>query len=166
MGAWRINRGRYGALPLDGLALGFVAHWPGALHEGNGTLALFFEQKANPKQREGLMRIATGQEGGMPFEIIAKTISKLLDPHYVSFDFKIDGQNSSVKMGNQVSLAFEPIKNPVSGDPEGIRVEHESGFLFKWAHVVSAKEGRASAGELNFNYPNKAGFVTQVKYAN
>jgi len=54
----------------------------------------------------------------------------------------------------------------VSGDPESIRVEHESGFLFKWAHVVSAKEGRAQVGELNFNYPNKAGFVTQVKYSN
>src|SRR3989454_733003 len=79
MGAWRINRGRHSDLSLDGLALGFVAHWPGALHEGNGTLALFFEQKANPQQREALMRIATGQEGGMPFEIIAKTISKLLE---------------------------------------------------------------------------------------
>src|SRR6266487_4395662 len=65
MGAWRINRGRHGDLALDGLALGFVAHWPGALHEGNGTLALFFEQKSNPKQREALMRIATGQEVGI-----------------------------------------------------------------------------------------------------
>jgi hypothetical protein len=166
MGAWRINRGRHGDLLLDGLALGFVAHWPGALHEGNGTLALFFEQKANPKQREALMRIATGQEGGMPFEIIVKTISKLLDPQYVAFDFKIDGPNSGVRMGQAVSLAFEPIKNPVSGDPEAIRVEHESGFLFKWAHVVSAKEGRAQVGELNFDHPNKAGFVTQVKYGN
>jgi len=166
MGAWRINRGRHGDLSLDGLALGFVAHWPGALHEGNGTLALFFEQKANPQQREALMRIATGQEGGMPFEIIAKTISKLLEPQYVAFDFKIDGLNSGVRMGPAVTLAFEPIKNPVSGDPESIRVEHESGFLFKWAHVVSAKEGRARVGELNFNYPNKAGFVTQVKYSN
>ena len=33
MGAWRITRGRYAELALDGLALGFVAHWPGALHE-------------------------------------------------------------------------------------------------------------------------------------
>ena len=166
MGAWRINRGRYGKLSLDGLALGFVAHWPGALHEGNGTLALFIEQKADPKQREALMKIATGQEGGMPFEIIAKTISKLLDPQYVTFDFKIKDKNSSVRLGDNVSLAFEPIKNPVSGDPEAIRVEHASGFLFKWAHVVSAKEGRARIGELNFNYPNKAGFVTKVKYGN
>ena len=166
MGAWRINRGQYGDLPLDGLALGFVAHWPGALHEGNGTLALLFEQKANPKQREALMRIATGQEGGLPFEIIAKTISKLLDPQYVAFDFKINGTNSGVRMGPAVTLTFEPIKNPVTGDLESIRVEHETGFLFKWAHVVSAKDGRARAGDLNFDYPNKAGFVTQVKYSN
>ena len=166
MGAWRINRGRYGDLSLDGLAIGFAAHWPGALHEGNGTLALFIEQKADAKQRGALMRIATGQDGGMPFEIIAKTISKLLDPQYVAFEFKINGQNSGVRMGNAVSLAFEAIKNPVSGDPETIRVDHASGFLFKLAEVVSAKEGRATVGPLNFNYPNKAGFVAQVKYGN
>src|SRR6266850_6313315 len=68
MGAWHIRRGRYGAVKLDGLGFGFAAHWPGALHEGNGTAQLFFDEKADPVQREALLRIASGQAGGMPFE--------------------------------------------------------------------------------------------------
>ena len=69
-------------------------------------------------------------------------------------------------MGETASLAFEPIKNPVTGDPEGIRVVHESGFFFKEAEVVSAKEMISTFGELNFSWPNKAGFVAKIHYGN
>jgi hypothetical protein len=42
----------------------------------------------------------------------------------------------------------------------------ETGFVFKSADAVSARECRVSAGELNFSHPNKCGFVTRVKYGN
>jgi hypothetical protein len=166
MGAWTINRGRYGDLSLDGLAFGFAAHWPKAIHEGNGTVCLFFDEKASPQQRDALMKIASGQAGGLPFEILAGTFSKILEPQYVPFQFRLDGKNSSVKIGNAVSVALEPIKNPVTGEPESVRVEHATGFVFKAAECVSAKECRISAGELNFSWPNKAAFVTKIKYGN
>ena len=55
---------------------------------------------------------------------------------------------------------------PTPGYCEDIRVEHGTGFIFKGADAVSAKECRASAGELTFSYPDKCGFVTQIKYGN
>jgi len=59
-----INRGRYGDVSLDGLAMGFAAIWPKAIHEGNGTVCLFFDERANPQQRGGPEKIASGQDGG------------------------------------------------------------------------------------------------------
>jgi len=166
MGAWKINHGRYGDLSLDGLGFGFAAHWPKAIHEGNGTVCLFFDERANPQQREALLNIASGKEGGLPFEIIVTTFSKILEPQFVPFRFHLDGKNSSVKIGNAVSVAMESIKNPVTGEPESVRVEHGTGFIFKDAECVSAKEFRVSAGELNFSWPNKAAFITKIKYGN
>ena len=163
---WRINRGRYGDVSLDGLGLGAVAHAPGALHEGNLTLAVFIDERASEQQRDALLQIASGQQGGMPFEIIAQLVSNLLPPQFVPFQFNIAGRDSSVRMGDGVSIAFEPIKNPVTGEPEGVRIEHETGFIFKGAEVVSARECQSSLAELNFSYPNKSGFVTQVTYGN
>jgi hypothetical protein len=74
----------------------------------------------------------------MPFEIIAALVSKLSGPHFVPFQFNIRGKNSSAKIGDVAAMGFEPVKNPVTGEPEGIRVVHETGFLFKDADVVSA----------------------------
>ena len=46
-GAYRINRGSYGGVSLDGLGLGIALHSPAALHLGNVTLALFVDEKAS-----------------------------------------------------------------------------------------------------------------------
>src|SRR5262249_2366092 len=121
IGAWRINRGSYGDVLLDGLGLGFAARWPKAIHEGNGTACIFVDERANPKQREALLAIASGQAGGMPFEIIVTTFSKVLDPQFVPFQFDINGRNSSFRVGSIMSAAMEPIKNPVTGEPESVR---------------------------------------------
>ena len=162
VGAWRINQGRYGDVVLNGLGLGFAIHTPEAMHKGNGTGVIFFDEKATPPQRDALLTIATGQAGGMPFEIIAMIIKKLLPPQYVPFYFDFKGRNSTVKIGNLVTIAMEPVKNPVSGEPEQIRVEHGTGFIFKSAEVVSAKACQSNVdGEkaLVFSWPDKAGFV-------
>lgn len=166
MGTWHINKGSYGDVPLDGLSIAFSARWPEAIHLGNGTATVFIDEKANDEQRDALVQIASGQAGGMPFEVIAQTLTEV-DVQYAPFEVNINGLNSSAKIGDAVSMAFEPVKNPVSGDEEQIRIEHGTGFLFKGADVVSNKECVSKLdGVLNFSWPDKAGFVTQIKYAN
>lgn len=166
MGAWRINRGSFGDVILDGLGFAFAARWPKAIHEGNGTVQLFFDERANPQQRDALLQIASGQQGGLPFEIIVTTFSKIQEPMFVPLQFNLNGRNSSVRVGSSMDVATEPIKNPVTGEAESVSIDHGTGFIFQKAECVSARELRVSAGELNFSWPNKAAFVTQIKYNN
>ncbi len=166
IGAWRITTGSYGEVKLDGLGVAFAAHWPKAIHEGNGTCGLIFDERATPPQRMALLQICSGQAGGMPFEILVTTFSKILDPQYAAFKFNFNGRNSSVQVGNIMNLAVEPIKNPVTGEPESVRIEHSTGFIFKDAECVSAAKMDVKAGELIFSWPNKAAFVTKIKYGN
>lgn len=165
-GAWRIIKGHYGDVALDGLAVAFAAHWPKAIHEGNGTLALFIDERANAPQREAILTICSGQAGGLPFEILATTFSKVLDPIFAPIHFHLDGRDSSVRIGDALNVALEPIKNPVTKEPESVRIEHATGFIFKSAEAVSGKECRVNVPGLSFSWPDKAGFVTQVSYGN
>ncbi|EDY18157.1 protein of unknown function DUF1326 [Chthoniobacter flavus Ellin428] len=165
-GAWRIIQGHFGDVQLDGITVGFAAHWPNAIHEGNGTLVVLIDERANAKQREALLTICSGQAGGLPFEILATTISKVLDPIFAPVDFQLNGRESSVRIGNALAVAMEPIKNPVTGEPESVRVEHATGFIFKSAEATSGKECRINAPGLQFSWPDKAAFVTRVNYGN
>ncbi len=166
MGVWRIEQGKYNGLSLAGTGLGFAAKWPGAIHEGNGTVVLFVDEKASPEQREALLAIGSGEAGGLPFEILATTFTTLLEPRFVPFDFRLDGLQSSVNLGDDLRIALEPIKNPVTGEPEKVAVDHGTGFIFKTAECASAREGAVHVKEMEFSYPNKAGFVARIHYHN
>ena len=166
MGAWRIERGDYDGVKLDGLGLGFAAKWPGAIHEGNGTVCLIIDEKASAEQREAMIAIGSGQAGGLPFEILATTFSNLLEPQFEAFDFKIDGVNSSVRVGDRFRIALEPIKNPVTREPEQVAVNHGTGFIFKTAEATSAREGSVNYDRMKFSYPDKAGFISRIRYSN
>ena len=167
IGVWKIQRGKYDELQLDGLGLGFAATWPKAIHEGNGTVCLFVDERASAEQREALLAIGSGEAGGLPFEILATTFTTLLEPQFVPFDVKINGLESSARLGdNNLRIALESIKNPVTGDHEQVTVNHGTGFIFKTAECASAREGSVAVDRMSFSYPNKAGFVAQIHYGN
>lgn len=166
VGVWKIREGFHGETKLDGLAIAFAARWPKAIHEGNGTLALFIDAKASPEQRDALLNICMGKAGGLPFEILAATISKALDPFFVPIEVQLNGRNSRAQLGNHLRLALEPIKNPVTGEPEDVRVDHGTGFVFKQAECTAGKECAVNVPGLSFSWPNKAGFVSTVNYRN
>ena len=52
-----INKGFYGDLRLDGLKAAFTAKWPGAIHQGNGTMQRVIDPAASPAQRAALQSI-------------------------------------------------------------------------------------------------------------
>ena len=102
----------------------------------------------------------------MPFEILATTFSRVLDPIFAPIEFELNGRNSSVRVGEALDIVLEPIKNPVTGEPESVRIEHATGFIFKSAEAVSGKACRVNVPGLSFSWPDKAAFVTRVNYGN
>ena len=141
-------------------------HWPKAIHLGGGTVTVFVDERANEEQRRALENIALGKLGGLPFEILATTFSAVQETRFIPFEFLLAGRNSAARIGDSVAFDLEPVKNPVTGEPEFVRIEHATGFIFRGAEVVSARELRVSAGTINFQYSDKAGFVTEVHYQN
>lgn len=165
-GAWRIKQGSYGDLTLDGLSLGFVARWPQAIHQGNGTVCPFVDERATAEQRDALLQILSGQAGGIPFAVLATTFSSMQDPRFVAFGYAGEGNTSQVRLGELAEMRFGPIRNPVTGEAEGVRIEHATGFIFKSAEVLNAVECESRVPGIPFSWPEKAGFVTTVEYHN
>jgi hypothetical protein len=166
MGAYRINAGRFGDVSMDGLGMAFAIKFPGPMHKGNGSVQWFIDEKASPQQRQALSTILSGSVGGMPFELFGMIFSKTFDPIYAPVKFNLNGLHSSVQVGDALKVQMEPIKNPVTGENESIRIEHGTGFIFKAADCVSAKQNELKSPQMSFSYPDKAGFVTRVKYGN
>src|SRR5207237_1234757 len=65
--AMNVKEGNFDGVKLDGVKWAATVHWPGALHEGNGTLEAFIDEGTSAQQRDALIKILTGQSGGTLF---------------------------------------------------------------------------------------------------
>ena len=88
----RIESGHFENIDLSGLHWAAVYHWPGALHEGNGTMQPVIDERADEKQRAALLTILSGleQNDGTFLHIVSMIVTEVLEPQFVPMEFEFD----------------------------------------------------------------------------
>src|SRR5579884_2145771 len=71
--AFHVMEGEKDGVDLTGAKVWGSVQWPGAIHEGNGKLVVFVD--AREEQRGPLVDILTAKDPGLPWEILAATMS-------------------------------------------------------------------------------------------
>ena len=161
----RIQEGNLDGVKLDGLKWLAVVHWPGALHEGNGTVDVYIDQKANPSQRDALVRILTGREGGALFEIFAQIVTTIHGPHFVDiqFDFDLKKRKAKVSVPGQFETESVPLTVPATGDEQRVIVRMPEGFEYKEMEVAQAKTLK-STGAIKFDWKGTHASLALVEH--
>jgi hypothetical protein len=141
--AIEIDAGHHGATRLDGLRIAAIFKWPGPIHEGNGEAIAFVDEKADPKQREALLKIMTGQDTdpfATMFAVYATTVSKMADPVFISIDFEVDvdRRRGRISVKDYIDTVGEPIRNPVTGAESRAQIVLPEGFEYTVAEIGSA----------------------------
>jgi hypothetical protein len=91
-----VKRGHYGQVSLDNLPVAVVGYIPGPLVEGNWTVGLIIDERANAEQRDALTSILTGKAGG-PMERFSPLVGGVetgaiqLEKTGMKFSFSIPG---------------------------------------------------------------------------
>jgi hypothetical protein len=129
--ASNIEQGHYGNVPLDGLNFVMALTTPGVMREGNATVALYIDERANPQQREALAAIASGQEGGAPAAVgEAVPITNFLGVKYVPITFRKEGHQRGVSVPNIIDFNVEGLTGANRDDVQ---------WLDNVAHPVSTR---------------------------
>ncbi|RTE89984.1 MULTISPECIES: DUF1326 domain-containing protein [Bradyrhizobium] len=138
----RIAKGHFGATRLDGLCFAITVDFPGALHEGNGTIQPIIDERATAEQRQALFEVFSGKHSaeGTLFQIVSMIVTKIHDPVFAPFEFSFDkdGRVAKLVAKGVLETDVEPIKNPVTGQSHRIQVVMPEGFEHRAAEVASA----------------------------
>jgi hypothetical protein len=152
--AMRIDKGQVGKTRLDGLAWGFLVWWPGAVHEGNGKMQVFGEERATPEQRKALESIATGKisEEGTYFQIFSAMAPNLQPSVWkpVTFQLDIEKRTGKLEVKGLVDTKIEPIRNPMTQQEHRVSVNLPNGFEYKKAEYASGTTKATGPIPLNF----------------
>jgi hypothetical protein len=138
-----IDEGRHGDTRLDGLKIGAVFKWPGAIHEGNGEALAFVDERANDAQRDALLKIMTGQDTdpfATMFAVYASTVTKMNEPVFTAIEFEVDpdARRARLSIPGYVETVGEPIRNKVSGEESRAQIVLPDGFEYAVADIGSA----------------------------
>lgn len=140
--AMRIDHGYFNETILDGLIWVATFAWPGAIHQGNRRCQVFIEQRASAAQRQALLTILSGAEtdpGATVFQVFSSTISEMYEPQFVAIELQVDvaSRLATVRIPGVLEATGEPIRNPVSGEAQRVRLVLPDGFEFNEAEMAS-----------------------------
>ena len=139
---FKIEKGFYGEVQLDGLTAGMTAKWPGPIHEGNGERQIIIDVKASPEQRKALETILSGGDTE-DMATIQWVINAMTSTHHktlyksVQVEGDILARNGRVVADEVFEVVAEPIKNPVTGEAHRVRIDQPNGFEFTIAEMAS-----------------------------
>lgn len=139
---YQIDEGHFGNVKLHGLRAAALYAWPGPVHEGNGTMQLIIDERADAGQREALLRIMTGEdteEMATVWWVYAAMCPTKLEPLFTPIDFEVDvdGRRARLVVPGVVEARGEPIRNPVTGAEHRARIDMPDGFEYRLAEVGS-----------------------------
>ncbi len=138
-----IDQGHYGEAKLDGLSIAAIFKWPGPIHEGNGEVIAFVDERADAAQRDGLLKIMTGQDTApfaTMFAVFASTIVTMHDPVFPAIELFIDvsARRGKLVVPGFIEMMGRPIRNPVTGEDHRAQIVMPEGFEYEIAEIGSA----------------------------
>ena len=165
--AMRIDEGYFGDVRLDGLLFAARYSWPGAVHEGHGTVQGIIDARATDEQRAALFKILGGeeQEPTTVFSIYGSTMETELEPIFATIDFECDFKSAtgSFTVPNVMQIDLSPIKNPVTGADHRAQIHLQTAFEFKIGEMASA-DIRSHDEILGMEWEKVFGVLCHVAY--
>jgi hypothetical protein len=116
-----------------------------AIHEGDGTMRVYIDERGLAEQREALAEITYGRAGGSGcFPIFASTMCHLLDPQFVPVQIRVEGKRGSFSVPNVLEVQLAPHVDSVSGEEHEVQISLPKGF-----HLAGGKRGQDRGDENN-----------------
>jgi hypothetical protein len=167
--AMEIDEGHYGDVKLDGLRMGGIFQWPGAVHEGRGKCQPFVDVRADDKQRDALLKIMSGQDTApmaTVFAVFFSTLDTVFDPVIAPIDFAVDvdARRGRYVVPGLVESIGEPIRNLVTGAETRARIDLPDGFEYEIAEIGSGST--RTQGNVVLNLTNSYGQFARLHLNN
>ncbi|MCR9111089.1 MAG: DUF1326 domain-containing protein [Rhodobacteraceae bacterium] len=153
---YQIDKGYFGDVDLAGLKAAHVYKWPGAVHEGNGTMQTIIDESATPEQRNALEKILTGQET----EEMATVwwVYNAMSPNKketlfkpISVEIDAEARTGHIMVPDVFETTAGPLINPVTGAEHRARMNLPHGFEYRIAEVGKATTTTSGAIALTEN---------------
>ena len=138
----QIEKGQKDGVRLDGLAFAVVVSSPGPMADGDMTVGLIVDERADQQQTDAIAAISTGAAGG-PMAVLAPLVGRVAGVEKRPIRFDSQGMTFVFKAGELVEQACEGVAS--MADPN-VPI-----YLDNTGHPANAKLALAKATRSSFH---------------
>lgn len=160
---FHIDGGRYGDLSLDGLNVAMAVRTPGPMADGDWTVALYVDERANQAQRDALQAIFAGGAGG-PMGNFAPLISKVLGIAAVPINWRAEDRRRSIEIPGRMQMGVTAAPGLVPDDAIWARNAHP--FASEVAMAVGTEASTWADYGLRWDNSGKNGHYAPIDWTN
>jgi hypothetical protein len=160
---FQVLEGERDGVDLSGAKVVGSVKWPGAIHEGNGNMVAFID--AAEGQRDALVAILTAEDPGLPWEILAATISEVHGPFFETIEIEDNDTDSHIRVGDKLDIAMESFTNPVTGEKHEAHMVLPGGFIFQDGKIATTSVNKVDADGVSFDHAGNNAFYADVEWS-
>jgi hypothetical protein len=145
-----ISSGHSDEVDLSDTRVAWALWWPGAIHEKGGRGHAYVDCETD-EQFEVLRTIWRGEAGHAYFEIFNSTFDEPTAVDRATIDAVVDGRRSGFSVSGVGVAQMEPLRNPVSGAENNVRIVKPDGFIWKDGAIGQGTRLHVDLPEMSFD---------------
>ena len=139
---FHVASGEVDGVDVSGTAAAMIVDSPRQMTDGNWRVGLLIDENASGEQREKLVAVFSGEQGG-PAAAFGPLVGEVLGVEYAPIACSDDGRTHTLRVGDAIDLEFEDFAGADGESPmilDGIA--HPANTRLT---IAQAKRGRVSA---------------------
>jgi hypothetical protein len=161
--AFHVTEGEKDGIDLTGVKVVGAVKWPGAIHEGNGTMVAFID--ATDEQKPAIGAILMAEDPGLPWEILSATVSEIHGPFFETIEITDAGTDSRVQVGDKFEVQMESFTNPVNGEKHEAHMVLPGGFIFTDGLIGTTSVNRLDVDGVSYEHPGNNAYYSTVEWS-
>jgi hypothetical protein len=160
---FHIDHGTFGDVALDGLNVAMLVRTPGPMAEGDWTVALYVDERADEPQREGLTAIFSGAAGGTMGNF-APLISKVLGVVPAPIHWHAEDLRRSIEIPGRMAMGVAAAPSVVPDEAIWARNAHP--FASEVAMAVGTEASTWTDYGQHWDNSGKNGHYAAIDWTN
>jgi len=162
--AFEVTAGDRDGVDLTGAKVAGAVKWPGAIHEGNGNMVAFID--ATDDQLAALGPILMAEDPGLPWEILAATITEIHGPFRDTITISGSGSDSAITVaGGGFDVRLQSFSNPVSGEKHEPHMILKDGFIFQDGIIGTTSTMHVDHDGVTLEHPGNNSYYAEVEWS-
>lgn len=160
--AFNVTSGQIDGVDVSGAKLALLGDTPGQMSEGGWRVGVFLDADTTEAQREALVAVFSGQQGGPP-GLLAPLVGEMLGVEVVPIRYEEEGRRHSVTIGDAVDIEIEDFAGTEEG--EVMELHHSMHPAGPTLTLARATRSQLSAFGVDFSAVGKNGHAAAFSWS-